>query len=399
LREKVEKETVKSAYDVVVIGGGAAGLFCAFTAGKRGRSVIVMDHADKLGKKILISGGGRCNFTNQFAEPENYLSANPHFCKSALARYSPEDFVALVESHGIAYHEKKLGQLFCDGSAKQIVAMLLAECTAAGVAIVCDCKVERVSRDGGFRIETSQGEFVGDKLVIATGGLSIPTMGATDFGYRLARQFGLSIVATEPGLVPLTMSAESRLTDLSGVSVDAIAHFGEHNFRENILFTHGGLSGPAILQVSSYWQRNQAVTIDLMPDRKIATLLDEAKVNGSKALASTHLAEVLPKRMVQRWFEIFGGDRPVSRLTNKEVADIADSFHGWHVVPSGTEGYRKAEVTRGGVDTAELSSQTFEARRVPGLHFIGEVVDVTGWLGGFNFQWAWASGHAAGTAV
>ncbi|MBA2479897.1 MAG: NAD(P)/FAD-dependent oxidoreductase [Planctomycetes bacterium] len=386
-------------YDVVVVGGGAAGLFCAITAGKRERSVAVLDHADKLGKKILISGGGRCNFTNRDAGPANYLSSNPHFCKSALARYTPEDFIALVESHGIAYHEKKLGQLFCDDSAKRIVEMLLAECTAAGVEIRCGCRIERVERvEGGtgFRISSSSGEIAAAKVVIATGGLSVPPTGATDFGYRIARQFGLKMVATEPALVPFTL--RDGFAELSGVSADAQVTVGATAFRESILFTHVGLSGPAILQISSYWHHGDAVVIDLLPERDLRADIGAAKASGAKMLTSTFLGDLLPRRLVAHWLSPLG-DRPLNQLGAPEIASIADAFHAWTVIPAGTEGYRKAEVTRGGVDTTGLSSQTMEARAVSGLHFIGEVVDVTGWLGGYNFQWAWASGHAAGTAV
>jgi hypothetical protein len=392
--------------DVVVIGGGAAGLFCALTAGRRGREVVVVDHADKLGKKILISGGGRCNFTNRYAGPDNYLSSNPHFCKSALARFSPDDFIALVDRHGIAWHEKKLGQLFCDVSAKQIVELLLAECADAGVAIDCGRRVERVERHADaaapqrrFTVSTAQGDYACDRLVIATGGLSIPTIGATDFGYRIARQFGLAVVATDPALVPFTLPTGDGLGELSGVSADAVVCAGGAEFRENILFTHVGLSGPAILQISSYWRHGETVTIDLLPDADLAALLGAAKASGAKALAANWLGERLPKRLVQAWGARLRLDRPVAQLSGAEIAAIAAAFKEWTLVPSGTEGYRKAEVTRGGVSTAELSSQTMEARRVSGLHFIGEVVDVTGWLGGFNFQWAWASGHAAGMAV
>ncbi len=387
-------------HDVIVLGGGAAGLFCAITAARRGRSVVVLDHADKLGKKILISGGGRCNFTNRFVGPGNFLSSNPHFCRSALARFSPDDFIALVEAHGIPYHEKKLGQLFCDGSAKEIVEMLLAECATSGAVIETGCRIDRVENaSAGFTLATSSGEFTASRLVVATGGLSIPTIGATDIGYRIARQFSVAVVPTEPALVPFTLPSASGFAELSGVAVDAEVRGGGGEFNESILFTHAGLSGPAILQISSYWRRDQPITVDLLPGADIAAMLGEAKRTGSKSLASTHLAERLPKRLVQRWSAVHGCDRPVAQLSTKEAAAIADSFHRWTVVPSGTEGYRKAEVTRGGIDTTELSSQTLECRRVPGLHFIGEVVDVTGWLGGFNFQWAWASGHAAGSAV
>ncbi len=384
--------------DVLVIGGGAAGLFTALTAGRRGRAVVVLDHSPALGRKILISGGGRCNFTNLGAGPEHYLSANPHFCKSALARYSPQDFLALVEHHGIAWHEKKLGQLFCDGSAKQIVKLLVDECEAAGVTIITGCAVAAVERDQDFRVASSRGAFRAPRLVLATGGLSIPTIGATDFGYRLAAQFGLAVVPTAPALVPFTLPGSWGSAELSGVSADAEVRCGDGVFRENLLFTHAGLSGPAILQISSYWHPGERVTIDLAPGRDLAAELAAAKSAGSKALVSTLLSEQLPKRLVQRWLAQ-GGDRPLHQLAARELAAIAASFHTWELLPAGTEGYRKAEVTRGGIDTRELSSQTMEARRVPGLHCVGEVVDVTGWLGGYNFQWAWASGHAAGSAV
>jgi len=387
-----------STCDVLVIGGGAAGLFCAATAAARGRSVVVVDHADKLGKKILISGGGRCNFTNLGAGPDNYLSENPHFCRSALARYQPEDFIALVERHGIAWHEKTLGQLFCDGSARQIVDLLLAECAAAriltGVSVAAV-----VPMAGRFQVQTSSGAFDAARVVIATGGLSIPTIGATDFGYRLARGLGLRVVPTMPALVPFTLPVSEGLGDLSGLSADALVSTGGGEFREAVLFTHAGLSGPAILQASSFWNHGEAVTIDLLPDRDLAADLSAERAAGSKALLATHLAQHLPKRLAQRWCERAGGDRPLAQWSPADLGALATAFKHWRVIPSGTEGYRKAEVTRGGVDTAELSSKTMEARRVPGLHFIGEVVDVTGWLGGYNFQWAWASAFAAGTAV
>ncbi len=390
------------AFDVVVIGGGAAGLFCAFTAGRRGRRVAVLDHADKLGKKILISGGGRCNFTNRDASPANYLSANPHFCRSALARYTPADFISLVESHGIAYHEKKLGQLFCDGSAKEILALLLRECAEAQVEIVCGAAINSVQRepvsDGRFIIASSRGEFSAASVVVATGGLSIPTIGATDLGYRLATQFGLRLVATTPGLVPFTLPPSAGVADLSGLSADTVVRAGAAEFREHILFTHAGLSGPAILQASSYWQPGETVEIDLLPEHDLPQLVSEAKRAGVKTMVSTLLSEHLPKRLVARFCERHG-DEPVAQLPTAVVTALADGFHRWQVRPAGTEGYRKAEVTRGGVDTRDLSSQTMAARDVPGLHFIGEVVDVTGWLGGYNFQWAWASGHAAGSAA
>jgi predicted Rossmann fold flavoprotein len=388
--------------DVVIIGAGAAGLFCAITAGKRGRSVILADHADKLGKKILISGGGRCNFTNLMAGPDNFISDNPHFCKSALARFKPGDFIEMIERHAIAYHEKTLGQLFCDVSAKQIVAMLLDECANAGVQIISGCRIDSVAKNDRFTLSTSTGEITGDKLVIATGGLSIPAIGATDFGYRIARQFQLKMAATAPALVPFTLPEQGNYSTLSGVSVDAVVRTQRREFREAILFTHAGLSGPAILQASSYWRDGEALTINLLPDHDVAEILTRAKAAGVKALAVTVLSAHLPKRLVERWFASIDrriADRTVAHLSTSDIAAIAGAFHAWTIIPSGTEGYSKAEVTRGGVDTAELSSQTMGSRRVPGLYFIGEVVDVTGWLGGYNFQWAWASGHAAGCAV
>ncbi|MDB6066245.1 MAG: aminoacetone oxidase family FAD-binding enzyme [Pedosphaera sp.] len=382
--------------DVIVIGGGAAGLMCAIEAGKRGRSVVVVEHSERLGKKILISGGGRCNFTNIDSRPENYLSGNPHFCKSALARYKPSDFIALVEKHGIAYHEKKLGQLFCDLSSKQIVEMLQSECDDAGVEIRLNCRVSEVQKPSGFVLETSQGQLESDALVIATGGLSFPKIGATDFGYRVARQFGLAMTATRPGLVPLTFGAEEQAAfgGLSGISLDAAAKSNDASFRENILFTHRGLSGPAILQISSYRNENGPIRLDLLPDKPAqAIFADQRQTN--KELKNV-LGQFLPQRFVQEWCARFAPSRPMNRFSTKELEGIAQKLHDWEIQPAGTEGYAKAEVTLGGIDTGELSSKTMESRRVPGLYFIGEVVDVTGWLGGYNFQWAWASGHAAG---
>ncbi|HEX8127700.1 MAG TPA: NAD(P)/FAD-dependent oxidoreductase [Pyrinomonadaceae bacterium] len=382
--------------DVIIIGGGAAGLFCAIEAGRRGRRVLVLEHAGQVGKKIAISGGGRCNFTNVHTTAANFISANPHFAKSALARYTPADFIALVERHGIAYHEKKLGQLFCDGSARQIINLLLNECADAGVEIRCSCRVRRVVREDGFRVETEQGEFNAASLVVATGGLSIPQLGATDFGYQLARQFGLRIEPTRPALVPLTLPAETqaRLSPLSGVSLDALASCGGASFRENILVTHRGLSGPAILQVSSYWQRGEAVNLNLLPDTDALSLLLE-RADSESELASV-LARHLPRRFAQEWCKLYAPSKPLRQLTERERAALAAKLQDWQIIPAGTEGYKKAEVTAGGVATSELSSRTLEATRVAGLYFIGEVVDVTGHLGGYNFQWAWASGYAAG---
>ncbi|MDB6015841.1 MAG: aminoacetone oxidase family FAD-binding enzyme [Pedosphaera sp.] len=386
-------------HEVIVIGGGAAGLMCAIEAGKRGRSVLLLEHADRLGKKILISGGGRCNFTNFNAGPDNYLSHNPHFCKSALARYTPADFIALVEKHGISFHEKKLGQLFCDLSSRQIIELLQSECDAARVEIRLNCQVHQVTRNQTFQVDTNQGPLSCDSLVIATGGLSFPKIGATDFGYRIARQFGLKMTVTEPGLVPLTFSLEDQASfgQLSGISIDATASTSDTSFRENILFTHRGLSGPAILQISSYRQNGEPINIDLLPDQPALPLLT-ANRQTQKELKNL-LSQYLPQRFVSEWCARFAPSRPMHRYSTQELEGIAHRLHHWEIKPAGTEGYPKAEVTRGGVDTSELSSKTMESRRVPGLYFIGEVVDVTGWLGGFNFQWAWASGHAAGQFV
>jgi predicted Rossmann fold flavoprotein len=390
--------------DVIIIGGGAAGLFCAIEAGRRGRSVLVLEHAGQVGKKIAISGGGRCNFTNLHTSAANFISANPHFPKSALARYTPADFVALVERHGIAYHEKKLGQLFCDGSARQIINLLLAECADAGVEIRCGCRVRRVERGDRFRVETERGSFTSRSLVVATGGLSIPQLGATDFGYQLARQFGLRIEPTRPALVPLTLppDAQARFADLSGVSLDALASCGGASFRENILVTHRGLSGPAILQVSSYWQRGEVVNLNLLPDVDALSLLVEHQAAGRDARpdAENELANVLgrylPRRFAQAWCKLYAPHASLRQFTEREIAALAARLQDWQIAPAGTEGYKKAEVTAGGVSTSELSSRTLEATRAPGLYFVGEVVDVTGHLGGYNFQWAWASGYAAG---
>ena len=382
--------------DVVVIGGGAAGLFCAIEAGKRGRKVVVLEHADRIGKKIAIAGGGRCNFTTTNTSADNFLSANPHFCKSALARYTPADFIGLVEKHGIAYHEKKLGQLFCNDGSRQIIEMLLGECDQAGVGVVCRSVARSVTKDDRFEVVTDNGTFRSQSLVVATGGLSIPPLGATDFGYRLARQFGLSIEPTRPALVPFTLAPDQlqELAPLSGVSTPAEVSCQGQQFRENILITHRGLSGPAILQISSYWLPGLSVTIDLLPDRNALDLLREQE-NKDIALANL-LAQFLPRRFAQAWCALNWPSLPIKQYSPAQLAQIADKLKQWRVNPSGTEGYKKAEVTAGGVSTAELSSQTMEAKKVPGLFFIGEVVDVTGELGGYNFQWAWASGYVAG---
>ncbi len=384
----------ESAYDVVVVGAGAAGLFCAIHAGRGGRRVLVLDHANRIGKKILISGGGRCNFTNLHTTAGNFLSANPHFAKSALARYTPADFLALVEQHQIPWHEKTLGQLFCDRAASEIVSMLEQECAAAEVTVLLSTRVGEVAQNDGFRLETDGGVFSGRSLVIATGGLSIPKLGATAFGYQIAQQFGLRVQPCRPALVPLTFFPEdlTRYADLAGVSTEVVASAGSGRFREKLLFTHRGLSGPAVLQVSSYWQPGEAVVVDLAPDR-----LWTGELGSQRDLARARIAirGVLPQRLADRWL----GLNPPSAWTNQGLAEAESALHHWSVFPSGTEGYEKAEVTAGGVDTAELNARTMESRKVPGLYFVGEVVDVTGQLGGFNFQWAWASGAAAGRAL
>ncbi|NUR21745.1 MAG: NAD(P)/FAD-dependent oxidoreductase [Frateuria sp.] len=385
--------------DVLVIGAGAAGLMCAITAGQRGRRVLVLDHANKPGKKILMSGGGRCNFTNLGVTPANYLSANPHFAKSALARYTPADFIALVEKHHIAYHEKELGQLFCDDSSKQIVRMLLDECAAAGVRVQTDCAVTRVRHgEAGFSVATAQGEVHAQALVVASGGLSIPSMGASGFGYELARQFGHDVRSTRAGLVPLTLSGkhQEHYAELAGVELPAEARCGRQSFRGGLLFTHRGVSGPSILQISSYWQPGDDLRLDLLPDGDAAGWLLAQRAGRPLAELKTVLADVLPKRLAQRLCELELSNRPMRQYREAELATIGGRLHDWPLTASGTEGYRTAEITLGGVDTDGLSSSTMQSKRVPGLYFVGEVVDVTGWLGGYNFQWAWASGHAAG---
>jgi len=383
-------------FDVLIVGAGAAGLLCAIEAGKRGRRVAVLEHADRIGKKILISGGGRCNFTNLHCRPENFISANPHFAKSALARFTPADFIALVEKHRIPYHEKTLGQLFCDRAAQDITGLLEAECAAAGVRIFVNTRIREMQRTDEFVLKAEESEFRASALVIATGGLSIPKMGATPFGYEVARKFGLKIVRTRPGLVPLVFGAKERkeYCDLAGVSAEVVAVSSSQAFREKMLITHRGLSGPAILQISSYWERGEAIDIDLAPERRIAEGIREAKFRNLTAVRNA-LQGILPKRFAERWLELH---EPKS-WSNQGIEALEEELHAWRVIPADTEGYEKAEVTVGGVDTEELSSKTMEARNLPGLFFVGEVVDVTGHLGGFNFQWAWASGAAAGRAV
>jgi predicted Rossmann fold flavoprotein len=399
---------VIQAFDVIMLGGGAAGLMCAIEAGKRGRRVAVLERAPRIGKKILISGGGRCNFTNLHCQPENFISANRHFAKSALAAYTPADFIGLVEKHGIRYHEKTLGQLFCDGSAQQIVSMLESECRDAGVRILTGVIAETVEHRNGFTIRAagSRGEDSGEdafhaaNLVVATGGLSIPKMGATSFGYDLARQFGIKIAQTHPALVPLLLNGEDRqhYCDLTGVSTDVVTAIGKQRFREKMLFTHRSLSGPAILQISSYWKPSTSLTIDLAPGHDFTAPIRNSNSNVARRDLSSlkaALRAVLPHRLADRWLDL----HPPAAWTNHALAELERQAHNWIVTPESTDGYDKAEVTAGGVDTNELSAKTMESRKIPGLYFIGEVVDVTGHLGGFNFQWAWASGFCAGQAV
>jgi hypothetical protein len=403
---------VKHSYDAIILGAGAAGLMCAIEAGKRGRRVAVLDHAERIGKKILISGGGRCNFTNIHCRPENFISANPHFHKSALSRYTPADFIKLVEKHRIAYHEKTLGQLFCDRTAQDILGMLEEECRRAGVRVIPQTKVTEITRPDKFVLRTKDDEFHAPAVVIATGGLSIPKMGATGFGYGVAKKFGIGVVETRPALVPLTFSAEDakRYRDLAGVSAEVLASIGTastappsrirekgraQQFREKMLFTHRGLSGPAILQISSYWKKGDSLAIDLSPSREVMGTLLQSSAGRDLTAAKAALHQVLSIRFAERWLE----HHAPAKWTNQGIEELERAVHRWEVTPDGTEGYEKAEVTAGGVDTDELSSKTMESRKIPGLYFIGEVVDVTGHLGGFNFQWAWASGFCAGQAL
>lgn len=386
-----------NTYDVIIIGAGAAGLFCAAEAGKRTKSVLVIEHEEKVGKKILISGGGRCNFTNLYASSENYISQNPHFCKSALARYTQHDFIELVESYKIAYHEKKLGQLFCDSTSRQIVEMLLEECSKTGVHVKVNCSVKSVEKKNNFIVKTNLGEFESGSVVIASGGLSIPKMGATSFGYKIAKQFGVKLTETKPALVPLLLSKEDlqKFKNLSGVSIDTIVSNNEISFRENILFTHKGLSGPAILQISSYLKENEELKIDLIPDRN----LDEIKNSKEKIELKTYLKNFFAERFTHVLNDNYISSRPLYQFNEKEIESINHLLKNFTLKTVGDEGYEKAEVTLGGVDTNELSSKTMMAKKVEGLFFIGEVVDVTGWLGGYNFQWAWSSGFACAANI
>jgi predicted Rossmann fold flavoprotein len=384
-------------FDAIVLGGGAAGLMCAIEAGKRGRHVAVLERADRLGKKILISGGGRCNFTNLHCRPENFLSANPHFCKSALARYTPADFIALVEKHHIPYHEKAKGQLFCDGSAREIVAMLEEECRQAGVEVFLNSAVREVRKSDDFALIANDVVFHAPALVVASGGLSIPKIGATSFGYDLAGQFGLKTRECRAALVPLIFTPEDRKNycDLSGLSAEVVVTCNSQAFHDKLLITHRGLSGPAILQISSYWEESDPITIDLAPQDELTAPLRAAAAGRDLNAAKTAFRRVLPNRLADRWLDL----HPPKDWTNRSLTELESHAHRWRIVPSGAEGYEKAEVTAGGVDTDELSAKTMESRSVPGLFFIGEVVDVTGQLGGFNFQWAWASGFCAGQAI
>ncbi|MGI8812500.1 MAG: NAD(P)/FAD-dependent oxidoreductase [Pyrinomonadaceae bacterium] len=383
-------------YDVIVIGGGAAGLYCSMVAGRRGRRVLVIEHNAAIGRKIIISGGGRCNFTNVHTRPENFISQNPHFCKSALARHTPQTFIDLVRKHNIDFYEKTLGQLFCKGPSRQIVDMLLAECVSAGVRIETDTSVRSIERGENFRIATSRGECTAQNVVIATGGLSFPKIGASDFGYKIAEQFGISVVPTSPSLVAL-VSTGMKWPQLAGISVDSAVSNGLANFRENILFTHRGLSGPAILQISNYWRRSDPIAIDLMPGTSAADLLNENR--SSRRRLDNFLAYHLPERLAAYVSSLDDWNKPLKQLRKTDLERIASLLNGWEVKFSGTEGYDRAEVTLGGVSTAEISSQTMESNKITGLFFIGEVLDVTGWLGGYNFQWAWSSAFAAGSAV
>ncbi|MDO8446819.1 MAG: NAD(P)/FAD-dependent oxidoreductase [Deltaproteobacteria bacterium] len=385
--------------DVIIIGAGASGLMCAIEAGKRGRSVLVLDHSEKIGEKIRVSGGGRCNFTNIDIRPDNYISNNPHFCKSALARFTPNDFIAMLERHGIDYYEKEAGQLFCRGSSGEIINMLQEECSRMGVEIRIHCRIEDVKRDDLFTVSTNLGTFETESLVVATGGLSYPKLGATDIGYRIARQFGIKVVAARPALVPFTLTPQDLkiATELSGVSINAVVTCHGRSFRGDILFTHRGLSGPAILQISSYWNPGDVININLLPDTDAYDLF-MARRQGRMEMHNL-LSEFLPRRFAQKWCELYIQSKPLNQYSDKELKAIAQQIHNWTVKPIGTEGYKTAEVTLGGIDTDELSSKTMEAKKVSGLYFIGEVVDVTGQLGGYNLHWAWASGFAAGQYV
>ena len=394
------KTTMKN-YDVVIIGAGAAGLMCALTAGQKGRKVLVLDHAERIGNKILISGGGSCNFTNLYLESEHYISENPHFCKSALSRFSQYDFISLVEKYSIPYQQRQFGQLFCSRNSVEILNLLLEECLVSEVKIQNRSTIKKIKKEGCFNVKTNSENYATESLVVATGGLSIPTKGASGFGYEVAEQFGLNVLPPQPGLVPLTFSRDDLddFSDLSGISVDAAVSCNGQSFREAILFTHRGLSGPAVLQISNYWQPEDEIVINLLPDMDLSKTIKQWQKERPKTELKNLIGELLTKRVAHRWLELWYHNKPVNQYNKKEINEVADIFHAWRIRPSDTEGYRVAEVTRGGVDTNELSSKTFEARKVKGLYFIGEVVDVTGWLGGYNLQWAWSSGFSAGQFV
>jgi hypothetical protein len=393
-------------YDVIIIGAGAAGMKCAIQAAQRGRSVCLIDHSTKLAEKIRISGGGRCNFTNLNTKPENFISTNPHFCRSALARYTPQHFIAWLSDNNIRFHEKKLGQLFCDNGSEAIIALLKGKCDLTGVKFLMPCSVETVAKAQLFEVKTNRGNFNAESLVVATGGLSIPKIGATPFGYKIAQQFDIPVTKIKPGLVPLSFHPEEWLgyAELSGLSVDAVVNFGNQSFRENLLITHRGLSGPVILQISSYWEHGQPLHINLQPDQDMHATFRQNR--GSHMLIDNFLSQWLPKRFIELWrkqlatknvqLHLFVENKPLNQYAEKDLSLLADNLHDWQVIPTGTLGYAKAEVTCGGVDTHALSSKTMESNKVPGLYFIGEVLDVTGHLGGYNFQWAWASAYAAG---
>ncbi|MCW8387035.1 NAD(P)/FAD-dependent oxidoreductase [Fluoribacter dumoffii] len=387
--------------DVIIVGAGAAGLMCALEAGKRRRKVLVLDHANKAGKKILMSGGGRCNFTNYYIEPEKYNSHNPHFFKSALTRYTQWDFIELVKKHKIPFHEKTLGQLFCDNKSKDIVDMLLKECEAAGVTIQLNTSIEKIQRTSGFRLHTTKGVFQCNSLVIASGGLSIPTMGASPFAYKVAEQFGIKIWPTRAGLVPLTLDVAEKeiISPLSGIGVDSLVKNASVEFREHTLFTHRGLSGPAILQLSSYWNAGESICINLLPEIDLLDYLKKVRKEKPQKQLNSILSLHLPKRVIEQFIAPTLFDKKLAELANRDLESVAKQLNSWVVKPNGTEGYRTAEVTIGGVDCNAISSKTMEAQEVSGLYFIGEALDVTGWLGGYNFQWAWSSGWAAGQAV
>ncbi|GAA5444258.1 uncharacterized protein HI_0933 [Microbulbifer sp. NBRC 101763] len=400
---EISNSQLPECVDVLIIGAGAAGLMCAATAGQRGRSVLVLDHANKVGKKILMSGGGRCNFTNLYTSAENFYSRNPHFCKSALARYSQWEFIALVEKYGIPYHEKTLGQLFCDNKSKDIVDLLLAECRAAKAQIRTRCSVSTIkAQAAGYQVKTSLGTVTCESLVVATGGLSIPTMGATGFGYEIARQFGLDLVPTRPALVPFTQHKRQleRQSTLPGSALEVSASCGEGSFLEQMLFTHRGVSGPAVLQASSHWSEGKEVVINLAPNHSLPDWLQQRRQQNPESHLHSVLAEIWSKKLVQYFLQRENlSSRPLKQFGDGELRDMGSKLQIWKLVPAGTEGYRTAEVTLGGVNTEQISSRTMECKTQAGLFFIGEVLDVTGWLGGFNFQWAWASGHAAGEVV